>query len=70
MTDIPLAPEPDHGPPPVVAWLCRWADRYEIVYATTIEGARLAARAHAGPSVPVSARLASQSERAEWERSA
>lgn len=68
MTHLDLAPEPDPGPPPVVAWLCRWADQELVVWATTIEGARLQARQHAGPTVPVSARLASRHEQAQWER--
>lgn len=63
-----LAPEPDRGPAPLTAWLCRWQDQQLLVHATTIEGARLEARKHAGPSVAVSARLASTSEINEWSR--
>lgn len=66
MSDGPdLAPEPDHGPPPVVAWLCRWATGHTIVHADTIEGARLAARTQAGPHAAVSARLATLAEQQE-----
>ena len=63
--------EPDHGPPSERAWLCRWADKQLLVWATTIENARLAARVHAGPNAPVSARLATRSEQAdpEWRAS-
>ena len=53
-----------------VAWLCRWADQQTVVWADTIEQARLEARRHAGPHAAVSARLATHAEVAEWERGA
>lgn len=50
------------------AWMCRWHDGRIVVWADSIEQARLIARDHAGPTVAVSARLATTAERAEAER--
>ena len=65
MSDFEILDDPDHGPPPVVAWLCRWPTGHGIFHASTIEQARLAARTQAGPTVAVSARLATPVEQRE-----
>ena len=59
----PISPDGVNFP-----WMCRWDDLQLVVWAPTIEQARLAAREHAGPVVPVSARLATHSERDEAKR--
>lgn len=48
------------------AWLCRWSGGELIVWARTIQDARLQARANgAGPNAPVTARLATRLEQGE-----
>lgn len=54
----------------MTAWLCSWDDRRVVVWADTIEQARLEARRSAGMHVAVKARLATQTERDEAERGA
>jgi hypothetical protein len=44
------------------AWLCRWDGAVLLVWASTIEQARLNARRYAGPNTPVAARLATRQE--------
>lgn len=43
-------------------WMCRWDNLEVVVWAPTIEEARLGARQQAGPTVAVAARLATHSE--------
>lgn len=50
------------------AWLCRWTDHALVVWADSIEQARLEARRHAGPTAAVSSRLATTAEQAAWDR--
>lgn len=45
-----------------VAWYCRWHGGETLVWARTIQDARLQARQLAGPTVAVSARLATRLE--------
>lgn len=51
-----------------VAWLCSWPGFTQVVWARTIEEARLEARKDAGPTVAVGARLATQAEVKEGDR--
>lgn len=44
------------------AWWTTWPNGAQLVWARTIQDARLAARAHAGPTAPVRARLATRAE--------
>lgn len=43
-------------------WWCQWDGYTQLVYAKTIEEARLIARQTAGPTVAVKARLATMEE--------
>lgn len=45
------------------AWLCRWHGGQLLVWAWTIEEARLEARHIAGPNAAVQARLATNNEK-------
>jgi hypothetical protein len=44
------------------AWICRWDGATLLVWAPSIEQARLNARRYAGPNTPVAARLATRQE--------
>lgn len=47
---------------PVFAWMCQWDGFTQVVWAATIQEARLVARREAGPHAPIKARLATTKE--------
>lgn len=62
--------DPQDTTPVMAAWLCSWDDQRRVVWAWTIDEARLEARKEAGPHVAVKARLATHAEQAEAEKGA